>query len=138
MINTLSDVLGLLVVADEYRAAFVVDAIFGIVVADAFENIAGKADVVNVGIRGNFTGKNNQSGGAEGLRGNAAQRILLQAGVKNGIRNLVGHFVRMTFTDGFGCKKIFAGHSPYSKICMNQRQRLTQEVMDKQSVAQTL
>ena len=114
LVDALGDVLGLLVVADENGATLVVDAVFGVVVTDALENVAGEVDVVDGGAGGDFTGHHDETGRAKGFRGDAAHGVLRKAGVKDGVRDLVGHFVGMTFTDGFGSKQIFAGHSSHS------------------------
>ena len=109
-VDTLLDVLRLLVIADKNRATFMVDAIFGVVVANALQNTASKINVINVGVGGDFTCENDQSGRAESFSGNSAERVLFDTGIKNCIGDLIGHLVRMTFADRFRSKKIFAGH----------------------------
>ena len=110
LVDALLDVLRLLVVAHENRAALVVDAVFGVVVADALQHVAGEVDVVDVGGRGDFAGHDDEARRTEGFGGNAGEGILLKAGVENGVGDLVRDLVGMTFADGFGSEKIFAGH----------------------------
>ena len=88
-----------------------IDAVVGVVVADLLEHVARKADVVDVGVRGDFAGEHHETGGAERFGGDAAHRVFGEAGVEDGVRDLIRDFVGMTFTDGFGSKEIFMGHS---------------------------
>jgi hypothetical protein len=96
-VDALRDVRALLVVGDQHGAALVVDAVFGVVVADALDCIARDMDVVDVGGRRDFTRQHHQAGVAERFGGDAGGRILRQDGVEDGIRNLVGHLVRVAF-----------------------------------------
>ncbi len=47
-----------------------------------------------------------EAGGGEGFAGDAAEGIVGQAGVEDGVGNLVGNFVGVTFSHGFRRKKI--------------------------------
>ena len=85
-----------------------INAVIGIVVADFLQHVAREADVVDVGVRRDFAGKHHESGGAERFGGDAAHRVFGEAGVKNSVGDLICDLVGMTFTDGFGSKKIFA------------------------------
>ena len=134
-VDTLSDVLRLLVVTNEDGATLMVDAVFGVVIADALENVAGEADVIDVGARGDFTCENDEARGAEGFRGNAAHGILFETGVEDGVRDLVRDLVGMTFTDGFGSKKIFAGHC-HTPLGMRRTAPNAMRYVDCQSIAQ--
>ena len=100
--------------ADEHGATLVVDAVFGVVVTDALQNVAGEIDVVDDGVRGDFTGHDDKARRAEGFGRNAAHGVLREAGVEDGVGDLVGNLVGMPFADGFGSEKIFAGHMPRS------------------------
>ena len=91
-----------------------VDAVFGIVVTDALQDVAGEIDVVDNGVRSDFTGHDDKARCTEGFCRNAAHRVLREAGVKDGVGDLVGNLVGMPFADGFGSEKIFAGHMPRS------------------------
>ena len=64
-VNALSDVVRLLVIAHQHRTPLVVDAVFGVVVADALENVARQADVVDRRVGGDFTGEHHEAGVAE-------------------------------------------------------------------------
>ena len=54
---------------------------------------------IDVGLGGDFAGNDHQAGGGQRLGGDAAVGILLQAGVQNGVGDLVGNLVGMAFGD---------------------------------------
>lgn len=107
VVDALGDVGTLLVIGDLYRAAPVVDAIVGVVVADALDRVAGDSNVVNVGLRGDLAGEQYEAGSAQGLCRNAGLGILGQQGIEDGIRNLVSDLVRVAFGNRFGGKEVF-------------------------------
>jgi hypothetical protein len=74
-------------------------AIERVVVADGGHHAANQTLKVDVGLGGDFTGNDHQAGSRKGLGGDAAVGVLLQAGVQNGVRDLVGNLVRMAFGD---------------------------------------
>src|SRR5690606_6269060 len=117
-VHALGDVGRLLVVGDQHRASLVVDAVIGVVIADAADRIAGDLDVVDVGARGDFAGQHDQAGVAEGFGGDPGIRVLLEQRIEDGVGDLVGDLVGVPFGDGFGGKeKIVVCHSDAS--CKN-------------------
>jgi hypothetical protein len=110
VVHALGDVVALLVVGDEHRAALVVDAVLGVVVADALDGVARDLDVVDVGIRRDLAGENHQTGVAQRLGGHAAARVLLEDRVQDGVRDLVGHLVGVSFRDRFGREEKVVRH----------------------------
>ena len=90
MVDPLGNVIALFVVGDQYGATFVVDAVVGVVIANAFEGIARHLDVVDMGVGGDFTGQHHQAGVAQGLGGNAGFGVLREDCVENCVRNLIG------------------------------------------------
>ncbi|TXT30757.1 MAG: hypothetical protein FD131_1443 [Rhodocyclaceae bacterium] len=104
----MGDVRALLVVGDEHGTTLVVDAVFGVVIADALDRLAGDLNVIDVGVGGDFTSQDDQAGVAQGFGGNAGMLVLSQDGVEDGVGNLVGNLVRVAFADGFGSEEIFA------------------------------
>ena len=104
-----SDVAGLLVDGGDHGAGVGVESVDGIVVADGGDDAADQRLEIDIGAGGNFAGNDDEAGGSEGLAGNAAVGVLLEAGVKNGVRDLVGDFVGMAFGDGFRGKEKFFG-----------------------------
>ena len=110
LVNALLDVSRLLVVADENGTAAVVNAVFGIVIANLTEGVAGNADVIDLSGGGDFASEHDKTRSAEGFCSDAAVGILLENGIENGVRDLVRHLVRMAFTHRFRRKKIIAAH----------------------------
>ena len=110
MIHTLGNIVALLVVGHQHSAASVVNAVVGVVVADALQGVARHLDVVHVGVGGDLTGQYHQTGIAQGLGGNAGFRVLREDGIQNGIRDLIGHLVRVAFRNGFGSKEKVVRH----------------------------
>ena len=70
LIYALRNIRALLVVADHDGAAFIVNAVIGVVVADVLDGIARNANVIDVGGGGNFARQNNQAGIAKRLSRN--------------------------------------------------------------------
>ena len=60
----------LLVVADHDGAAFIVNAVIGVVVADVFDGVTRNTDVIDVGGSGNFTRQNDEASVAQRLSRN--------------------------------------------------------------------
>jgi len=111
LVHALGDVLALLVVGDEYRATLVVDAVFGVVVADALDGVACDLDVVHIRTGGDFTGQYHQTGVGQCLGSHAAVRVLGENSVQNRVRDLVGDLVGVAFRNRFrGKQKIAVRH----------------------------
>ena len=96
MIDALGNVIALLVVGDQHRAALVIDAIFGVVVTDALERIARHLDVVDMGVGGDFTSQHDQPGIGQRFGCHTGSWVLFEDCVENRIRDLIGHLVRVT------------------------------------------
>jgi hypothetical protein len=58
---------------------------------------------IYVGFGGDFAGYYNQAGAGQSFAGDAAARVFAQAGVENGIGNLVGDLIRMSL--GYGLRR---------------------------------
>ncbi len=115
VVHALGDVIALLVVSDQHGAALVVNAVFGVVVANALDGVARHLDVVHVGIGGDFTCQDYQTSVAQRLGRYARFGVLLEDRVQDCIRNLVGDFVGMTFGHRFRGKKKIVRHANCSK-----------------------
>jgi hypothetical protein len=61
---------------------------------------------VYVSLGGNLARDDDQASGGQGLTGDSTGRVFGQAGVQDGVGNLVCDLVRMAFRDRFGRKKI--------------------------------
>ena len=70
------------------------------------DDAAHEALEIDVGLGRDFAGDDDQAGGGQRLAGDAAVGILVEAGVQDGVGNLVGDLVGMTFGDGLRRKKI--------------------------------
>ena len=96
-IDALGDIGRLLVVGDEHGATAIVDAVVGIVVADPLDCLARNRLVVDDRFRGDFTRQDNEPGVTQCLGSHARVFVLREDRVEDGVRDLVGYFVRMTF-----------------------------------------
>ena len=105
-VNALSDIRGLLVHGDEHCAALVVELEVGVHVTDILDGVACNFLEINNCLGGEFAADDDETGVYERFAGNTAVRVLGEACVKNGIGNLVGDLVRVTFRNGFGGKEI--------------------------------
>ena len=92
------------------RAAFVVDAVLGVVVADALDGVACDLDVVDVGVGRDLAGQHHQAGVGQGFGRDAAARVLLEDRVENRVRDLVGHLVGVPFRNRFRREEEIVGH----------------------------
>ncbi|MNS83310.1 hypothetical protein D3C72_1170940 [compost metagenome] len=105
-IDALRDVRRLLVIGDQHGATLVVDAVFGVVVADAFDGFARNLNIIHIGVSGNLASQHHQTRVAQGFGSHAGGWILGQDGVKDGVGNLIGNLVGMAFRNGFGSEEI--------------------------------
>ena len=83
-----------------------VEAEIVVVIADIAGHLAGDFLEIDVGLGGDFTGKDDEIGGCERFAGDARFRILRKQGVENGVGYLVADFVRMAFGNRFRCKNL--------------------------------
>ena len=96
-LHTAIDVVALLVNGGEDAAAFGVELVFGLGVADATDGATNGVGQINVGVRLHFAGHNDLACGDEGFASHLRLRIEGEEFVEHGIRNLVGDFVGMAF-----------------------------------------
>ena len=91
----------------ENAAGIAVEAVFGLVVADTVDDVTDGLLDVYIGVfRTDFAADDDQAGRAEGLAGHLGIGVLAEEFVEDGVGDLVGHFVRMAFGNGFGSKQI--------------------------------
>jgi hypothetical protein len=110
VVHALGNVVGLLVVADHHGAALVVDAVVGVVVADALDGVARHLDVVDVRVGRDFAREHHQAGVGQRFGGHAAAGVLLEDRVQDGVRDLVGNLVGVAFGNGFGSEEEVVRH----------------------------
>ena len=111
MVDALRDVVALLVVADHHRTALVVDAVFGVVVADALDRVTRDLDVVDVRVVRDLACQHDQAGVAQRFGRHPRARVLREDRVQNRVGDLVCYLVGMAFGDGLGCEKEVVRHS---------------------------
>ena len=105
-VNALGDIRRLLIHGNEYGAALVVELEVRVHVADVLDGVAGNFLEINNSLGGDFAGNDDETGIHERFAGDAALRVLGEAGVEDGVGNLVGDLVRVAFRNRFGGKKI--------------------------------
>jgi putative ubiquitin-RnfH superfamily antitoxin RatB of RatAB toxin-antitoxin module len=111
LVDPLRDIVALLVVGHEHGAALVVDAVLGVVVADALDGVARDLDVIDVGVGRDLAREHHQAGVAQRFGRHARAGILSVDGVEDRVGDLVGHLVRMTLGHGLGSEKKVVRHS---------------------------
>ncbi len=104
-VHTHGDVGGLAVDGHGHPAGIGVQPGLGVQVADLTDGLAGHLAPVHLGLGGDLTGDHHEVAGQKGLAGDPGKRVLLQAGVQDGVRNLVGDLVRVSFGHGFGSEE---------------------------------
>jgi hypothetical protein len=89
VVETLSDIGRLLLNGNEDVACLVVEALVGRVVADVLDGITDDLLVVEVCLGGNLTEDHDHTGLGGRLAGNLGERVLLEAGIEDGVRDLI-------------------------------------------------
>src|ERR1035437_5681533 len=97
-VNALRNVAGLLIDGGDDGAGVGVEAVKGVVISDGGDDTADKALEIDVSLGGDFAGNNHQACGRKSFGGYAAVGVLLQACVKDSVRDLVGYLVGMAFS----------------------------------------
>src|SRR5262249_23417834 len=100
------DVAGLLVDAGDDGAGIGIESVEGVVVADGGDFSADQRLEIDVGLGGDFAGDDDQAGRGQGLAGDATGGIFSQAGVKDGIGNLVGNFIGVALGHRFSAQHV--------------------------------
>ena len=99
-IHTHGDVAGLLVDRRNHGTGVGVEAVGGIVIPDGSDDAPHQRLKINICPSTNFSGNHHQPGRGKGFARNPAMRVLFQTGVQNGIGDLVGNLVGMSFCYG--------------------------------------
>ncbi len=101
-VDALGDVGRLAVDRRQHRAALVVEADVGVVVADAADDFLRDLAVVGVGGGGDFARDHDQAGGDQRLAGDARPGVFGQHRVEHAVGDLVGDLVGVAFGDRLG------------------------------------
>src|SRR5690606_28062577 len=93
----------------EYGAGGAIEADIRTVVADVEDDLAHHVFQVNIRGSGDFTGDDGHAGFHQGFYRNTGVGIILDDRIQHGVGNLIRHFVRMAFRNGFrGKDGVFA------------------------------
>ena len=99
------DVRRLRVDGRDDRAGIRVEAVFRVGVTDVRDGVADDLLKVDIRVGRDLARNDHQASAGQRFAGHAAHRVLRQAGVKNGIGDLVGNLVGMAFGNGFRRKQ---------------------------------
>ncbi len=77
-----------------------VEAVGCVGIADRHDCAANDGGKIHVGLGCDFSGDEGQARGQQSLAGHAAGGVFSQARVEDGIGNLIGNFIGMTFRHG--------------------------------------
>ena len=103
-VNATVDVLRLFVDGEQNAARFAVEFVFALVVADTVDYTASRVHHVDVGFRFYFTGNYNLSRSHERFARNFRFRVISKQFVEDGVRDLIRHFVWVSFRHRFRCE----------------------------------
>lgn len=99
-VQTLGDIGRLLLNGNEDVAGLVVETLGGVVVTDVLDGVTDDLLVVDLGLGGDLPEHHDHTGLGGGFASNLGERVLGQAGVEDGIGDLIGNLVGVTLTDG--------------------------------------
>lgn len=105
VVETLSNIRGLLLNGDEQVQGLVVKALGGVIVANILDGITDDLLVVNLGLGSDLTKDHDHAGLGGSLASNLGEGVLSQAGVEDSIGNLIGNLVGVTLADGLGLQR---------------------------------
>ena len=102
IVQPLGNIGGLLLDGDEDVAGLVVKAFGGVVVADVLDGIADDLLVVEAGLGGNLAEDHHHAGLGGRLAGDLGEGVIPQAGIEDGIRDLISDLVGVTLSYRLG------------------------------------
>ena len=100
--EALGNIGRLLLNGDEKVEGLVIEALGGVIIADILDGVADNLLVVNLGLGGDFPEDHDHAGLGGRLASDLGEGVIGQAGIENGIRDLVGNLVGVSFTDRLG------------------------------------
>lgn len=102
VVKTLGNIGALLLNGNEDVASLVVEALLGRVVANLLDGVTDDLLVVDLGLGGDLTEDHDHAGLGGSLASDLGERVLLEAGVEDGIGDLVSDLVGVALADGLG------------------------------------
>lgn len=112
VVETLGDIGGLLLDGDEHVTGLVVETLGGVVVANVLDGVSDNLLVVEGGLGGDLAEDHDHTGLGGGLASDLGEGVLLEAGIEDGVRDLVTDLIGVSLTDGselVGVRKRGAG-----------------------------
>lgn len=100
VVQTLGDIGRLLLNGNKHVTGLVVETLLGVIVTNVLDGVSHNLLVVKGSLGGDLTKDHDHTGLCGGLTGNLGERVLLEAGIKNGIRDLVTDLIGVSLTDG--------------------------------------
>lgn len=104
-VEALSDIGGLLLNGDEKVERLVVEALGRVIIADALDGLADDLLVVNLGLGGDLAKDHDHAGLGGRLASDLGEGVVGQAGIENGVGDLISDLVGMALADGLGLQK---------------------------------
>ena len=104
VVETLSNIGALLLNGNEDVASLVVEALLGRVVANVLDGVTDDLLVVDLGLGGDLTEDHDHAGLGGSLASNLGEGVLLEAGIEDGVGDLVSDLVGVALADGLGCE----------------------------------
>ena len=108
--ETLGDIGGLLLDSDEKVEGLVVEALGRVIIANALDGLTDHLLVVNLGLGGDLAKDHDHAGLGGGLAGDLGEGVLGQAGIENGVGDLISDLVGVALADGLGLQKRRSTH----------------------------
>lgn len=102
VVQALGDIGGLLLDGDEDVAGLVVEALGRVVIADVLDGITDDLLVVEAGLGSDLTEDHDHAGLGGRLAGDLREGVVLQAGIEDGIGDLVCNLVGVALSNGLG------------------------------------
>jgi hypothetical protein len=102
VVKTLCDIRALLLDRDQHVAGLVVETLLRAVVSNVLNRLTNDLLVVDLGLGSDLAENHDHAGLGRGLASNLGERVLLEAGIEDCVRDLVGDLVWVTLADGLG------------------------------------
>jgi hypothetical protein len=104
VVETLSNIGGLLLNGDEQVARLVIEPLGGVVIPNVFDAVTDHLLVVEVGAGGDLAEDHDHARLSSGLASHLREGVLLQACIEDCVGDLIGNLVRVALADGLGLR----------------------------------